>query len=82
MQIKPLSDRVKKQIIKFNLAKKFAKQAALFENNPLHPSLNTEKLEPKSVGLYSFRIDKRFRAIFRIRVKQTEIIHVTKHYQK
>lgn len=82
MQIKPLNGQVRKQLEKFNLVKKFAKQKALFELNPAHPSLNTEKLEPKSVGLYSFIIDKKYRAIFRIKEGAAEIIHVTKHYQK
>lgn len=82
MLTQPLNRRVQKQLVKFRLAKKFEKQKALFEANPAHPSLNTEKLEPKSVGLYSFRIDKKYRAIFRIRNGIAEIIHITKHYQK
>lgn len=82
MLIQPLNARVQKRLSKFRLAKKFEKQKALFEMNPAHPGLNTEKLEPKSVGLYSFRIDKKYRAIFRIRNGTAEIIHITKHYQK
>lgn len=82
MLTQPLSKRVQKQLAKLHLAKKFEKQKTLFETNPAHPSLNTEKLEPKSVGLYSFRIDKKYRAIFRIRNAVAEIIHITKHYQK
>lgn len=82
MQIKPLNGRVKKQLEKLNLVKKLVKQKALFELNPTHPSLNTEKLEPKSIGLYSFRIDKKYRAIFRIKEGNAEVIHITKHYQK
>lgn len=82
MRIKPLNGRVEKQLEKFDLAKKFEKQRSLFESNPLHPGLNTEKLEPKHVGIYSFRIDKKYRAIFRIRDGEAEIIHITKHYQK
>ncbi len=82
MQIRPLNERVKKQLEKFALIKKFEKQQRFFEANPFHPSLNTEKLEPKSVGLYSFRVDKKYRAIFRIRNGETEIIHITKHYAK
>lgn len=82
MQIKPLNGRIRKQLEKFNLVKKFVKQKALFELNPAHPSLNTEKLEPKSIGLYSFRIDKKYRAVFRIKEEAAETIHITKHYQK
>lgn len=41
------------------------KQEKLFYNNPHHPSLHTEKLEPKNKEVWSFRIDKRYRIIFR-----------------
>ena len=82
MQIRPLNVLVKKQIARFGLGSKFEKQKLLFEANSFHPSLHTEKLEPKSVGLYSFRIDRKYRAIFRIRDGMAEIVHVTKHYEK
>mgnify|MGYP001597386441 CR=1 FL=1 len=81
MLIATLNARVKKQLEKFGLAKKFGKQKDLFELNPSHPSLNTEKLEPKSVGLYSFRTGKKYRTIFRIRKGMAEVVHITKHYQ-
>lgn len=80
MLIKPLNKKVEKQLIRFGLVKKFSKQKFIFEVNPSHPSLNTEKLEPKSIGLYSFRIDIKFRAIFRIKGGVVEIIHISKHY--
>ncbi|MEK7560299.1 MAG: Txe/YoeB family addiction module toxin [Patescibacteria group bacterium] len=82
MLIKPLNKEVKKQLTRFGLLKKFNKQRFIFESNPAHPGLNTEKLEPKSVGLYSFRIDVKFRAIFRVRDSMAEIIYISKHYQK
>ena len=75
MLIKPLNNKVEKQLARFGLVKKFNKQKFIFESNPAHPGLNTEKLEPKSVGLYSFRIDVKFRAIFRIRNNVAQIIH-------
>ena len=82
MQIKLLNSRVRKQIALFGVGLKFEKQKRLFEISPFYPSLHTEKLEPKSVGLYSFRIDKKYRAIFRIHGDMVEVIHVTKHYEK
>ena len=82
MQIKLLNSRVRKQIAQLGVGSKFEKQKRLFEANPFHPSLHTEKLEPKSVGLYSFRIDKKYRAIFRIHGGMAEIVHMTKHYEK
>lgn len=47
------------------IKKKVIKQRALFCENPFHNSLNTEKLEPKSRQLWSFRVDKNYRIIFR-----------------
>lgn len=37
---------------------KAEKQERLFCKNPFHPSLHTEKLEPRSKEVWSFRIDK------------------------
>jgi len=47
------------------IKKKAEKRADLFRENPFHPSLHTEKLEPKHRGLWSFRIDRRHRIVFR-----------------
>ena len=82
MQIKPINSKVTKQLARFGLTKQFTKQSKLLEADPFHPSLHTEKLEPKSVGFYSFRIDKQYRAIFRIKNSEAEIIHISKHYHK
>lgn len=38
---------------------------ALFCENPFHPSLHTEKLHPKGRELWSFRINRQYRIIFR-----------------
>ncbi|KKR78290.1 MAG: hypothetical protein UU23_C0001G0054 [Candidatus Curtissbacteria bacterium GW2011_GWA1_40_9] len=40
---------------KRNLQKKFKKQLSLLQQNPKHPSLNTEILKPKHLRIYSFR---------------------------
>ncbi len=48
-----------------NIQKKAEKQEKLFVGNPLHPSLNTEKLSPKSSEAWSFRVDKNYRIVFR-----------------
>jgi Txe/YoeB family toxin of Txe-Axe toxin-antitoxin module len=65
------------------LLRKWEKAKALFENDPSHPSLNTELLEPKHRLIYSFRLDNKHRAIFIRPFGDTiEIIAVTKHYRK
>lgn len=81
MKIKPLRKDLKKKIIRYGLVKKFSKQKKLFESNFKHPSLNTEILKPKSLKIYSFRIDRKWRAIFIIVNKQAEIVDINPHYQ-
>lgn len=44
---------------------KAEKQQDIFRNNPFYPSLHTEKLAPKSKQMWSFRIDKKYRVIFK-----------------
>ncbi|OGG14265.1 hypothetical protein A2773_06630 [Candidatus Gottesmanbacteria bacterium RIFCSPHIGHO2_01_FULL_39_10] len=82
MQYLPLSDLVTKKIRKYSLQKKFDKQIALLTKNPRHPSLHVELLEPKSEGIYSFRIDRKFRTLFFLRpdTKTIEILNITVHY--
>jgi mRNA-degrading endonuclease RelE of RelBE toxin-antitoxin system len=47
------------------IQRKAEKQEKIFRQNPFHPSLHTEKLEPKGKEVWSFRIDKRYRIFFR-----------------
>lgn len=82
MKIKPLKTKLNSFAIRHNLAKKLAKQLKLLEENITHPSLNTEKLEPKEFRLYSFRIDRKYRAIFiLLSSEEIEIIDINDHYQ-
>lgn len=48
-----------------SVQKKAEKQEGLFRENPHYPSLHTEKLKPKKKEVWSFRIDKKYRIIFR-----------------
>ncbi len=74
---------IEEYIKKHGLSKKWEKSTKLFEDNPSHPSLNTELLEPKHRLIYSFRIDRKYRALFISLPKdKIEIVTVTKHYRK
>ena len=53
------------------IKKKATKQAKLFCENPFYNSLNTEKLEPKSKQVWSFRVDKNYRIVFRFMEKNS-----------
>jgi len=81
MKILPLHSDIKKYLAKRALDKKFEKQRNLFEINPFYPGLNTELLEPREMKIWSFRVDKKYRALFIFHDKETiEIIDVNNHY--
>ena len=65
-----------------NLFKKWQKAAILFNNDIKHPSLNVELLEPKWRGIYSFRIDKKYRALFFLDADKAEVFQITNHYKE
>ena len=78
-----LRDDIKRYVHSHGLAKKWQKAKALFESDLSHPSLNTELLEPKHRSIYSFRIDRQYRALFiYVPGDKVEIIAITKHYRK
>lgn len=82
MKILPLHLEIKKYLKERKLEKKFTKQKKLFEENPFHPGLKTELLEPRKMRIWSFRIDRKYRAIFIFREKDTvEIIDINNYYQ-
>lgn len=82
VEVLPLNKKVSEKIKHHQLEKKIKKQLALFAQNPYHPSLHTELLEPKEYGIYSFRIDIHFRALFIYRddKKSIEILNINLHY--
>ena len=82
MTIKPIRDDLEKYLKKHNLKKKYKKSKNLFEEDPFYPSLNTELLEPKERLVYSFRLDKKYRAIFiYVNDNTIEIVLFTNHYR-
>lgn len=82
MKILLICSEIEEYLQKRNLEKKFEKQKRFFEQNPFYPSLQTELLEPRKMKIWSFRIDRKYRAIFIFREKDTvEIIDINDHYQ-
>ena len=55
------------------IQKQADKQIIIFKNNPFYPSLNTEKLSPKTRGLWSFRVDRKYRVVFEF-VEENKIL--------
>ena len=81
MRILKLHSDLEKKLKRYQLEKKFIKAKELFEDNSSHPSLKTELLEPKHFKIYSFRLDRKFRAIFVIIRDEAKIIDINLHYQ-
>lgn len=82
-QIPDLRDDLEEYIDRHGLTKKWQKAKELFEKDPSHPSLHTELLEPKHRLIYSFRIDRKYRALFIVKQEDNiEVIAITKHYRK
>ena len=82
MKILPLRADQEEFLKKRNLMRKFKKQKELFEENVFHPSLNFELLEPKHLHIYSFRIDRKYRAVFVfMQPELVEIVDINNHYQ-
>ena len=82
MRILPLHPDIVAYIQKRELRRKFTKQLLFLQENMHHPSLGVELLEPRSMRIYSFRVDKKYRAVFIFRDSSTiEVIDVNDHYQ-
>ncbi len=81
MKSEPLHPDLLVYLRDHRLEKKFTKQLQFLLENFRHPSLHVEILEPKSRKIYSFRIDKRYRAIFVISQGKVVVIDVNDHYQ-
>ncbi len=82
MKIAPLRKDVLSYLKTRGIEKKFRKQKFILENNPSHPGLGIELLEPNIMRIWSFRIDRKYRVLFIFRNSDTiEIIDVNNHYQ-
>ncbi|MDO8552843.1 MAG: hypothetical protein Q7S01_04985 [bacterium] len=82
MKILPLRKELEEYLKARGLARKFSKQKKLFEENIFHPGLNMELLEPRHMHIYSFRIDRKYRAIFVFVGRETvEVVDINNHYR-
>ncbi|QQG44998.1 MAG: hypothetical protein HYW89_03260 [Candidatus Sungiibacteriota bacterium] len=82
MNILQIHQGILEYVRKRGFEAKFRKQCLIFAQNPFHPGLDTKLLEPSKMRIWSFRIDRKYRAIFIFRGKDTiEIIDVNNHYQ-
>ncbi|MEI8174909.1 MAG: hypothetical protein WCG28_03095 [bacterium] len=82
MNVFPIHKDIVTYLEKHNLEKKFFKQLNLFLMDISYPSLGVALLEPKYLKFWSFRVDKKYRAIFIFRESDiVEILDVNNHYK-
>ena len=81
MEIKVVTPKVYRYLKAHSLEGKWKKAVFLFELDIRHPSLNTELMEPKEEMIYSFRVDRKYRALFMIRDNVAYVFRVTNHYR-
>lgn len=82
MKVLPVHPGILEYLKRRKLEKKFTKQIRIFERNAFHPSLKTELLEPPKMRIWSFRVDRKYRAIFIFRERDSiEILDVNNHYK-
>ena len=83
MRLLPLRPDLRSYLKAHQLTEKWDKAKALFENDIRHPSLHLELLEPHWHGIYSFRLDRKYRATFFIKHPDVaEVFAITNHYKK
>ena len=77
-----IHSRITAKVAKLGVKNRFNKALELFKDNPFHPSLNTELLVPKSMGIWSFRVNRKVRVLFIFRNdrKAIELLNITVHY--
>jgi mRNA-degrading endonuclease RelE of RelBE toxin-antitoxin system len=73
-------DRLFKKLPR-TIQQKAAIKTDRFKSNPFHPSLQTEKLRPKHHEVWSFRVDKSYRIIFKfIAPSHAELRYIGHHH--
>ena len=63
-----------------SVQKKAERREKIFRENPFHPSLKTEKLEPRQREYWSFRLDREYRVIFRFLDNQKIVLITCGHH--
>ena len=77
------NDHFLEQIRKFNKKQqaKFTKLVVLLRENPYHPQLHTKSLSGELSGIYSFRISRELRSLFKF-LSADEIILIDIGHRK
>ncbi|OGZ08060.1 MAG: hypothetical protein A3D65_04635 [Candidatus Lloydbacteria bacterium RIFCSPHIGHO2_02_FULL_50_13] len=82
MILLPVHPEILEYVTRRRLLRTFQKQCLIFIADSDRPGLHTEMLEPKHLKIHSFRVNKKYRAIFIYRGPDVvEILDVNNHYQ-
>jgi mRNA-degrading endonuclease RelE of RelBE toxin-antitoxin system len=77
IQVEVTEEFVKRyELLPGPIKKRAEKQERFIRTNPFHPSLHTEKLEPRGRQVWSFRIDRKYRVIFRF-LEKNKVLFLT-----
>jgi len=69
------------QTLPRHIQRKAATRTERFKGNPFHPSLRTEKLHPKHHQVWSFRVDRAHRIVFKFTgPNQAEFRYIGHHH--
>lgn len=64
------------------IQRKAAQRTEIFKQNPFHPLLQTEKLHPKTRGVWSFRVDYDHRIVFKFLATDIAEFRFIGHHNK
>jgi len=83
IKILSVGPKIWKKANKLGVKKKLEKSLRSLEENWQHPGLRVELLEPKKMRIWSFRVDRKVRALFiwRKDLEAIEILNLTVHYR-
>jgi len=80
MKIQALRPDLQEYLKVHDLEKKWQKAKVFFEEDMQHPSLSVKLLKPHQHGIYSFRLDRKYRALFFLNKGEVEVFQITNHY--
>ena len=77
-----ITQKFKNSLRKYNyLIDVIDRKLQLLRMDLKYPSLRVKKLEPRSLNLYSLRINKQMRIIFSIEDQVITLLYLSKHYE-
>ena len=64
-----------------HIRRKAVKRVKIFQENPFHPGLRAEKINPPQLNIWSFRIDRNYRILFRFVESNIALFILADHHK-